>query len=182
MSPYLSDATRLADVVAAIQATGSYKFYKLDFSGWSDRITGDENNAGHWKLVFVQHPEFFRLDSKKERVSLILRRQQPKLFNVDTGKAIAKLDFDQLVGEQRERISRQPLDSNQIEALIGVAISLHARAAEQARDKRWWVAPLLAFAGALLGAAISTVLKDNSDKPVTAQLSVPSTNAARISH
>ena len=30
-SPYLVDDHRLADVIAAIQAMGTYKYYKLDF-------------------------------------------------------------------------------------------------------------------------------------------------------
>ena len=114
-SPYLSDSTRLADVIAAIQATGSYKFYKLDFSSWSDRISGDETNAAHWQRVFVEHPEFFRLDSRRERVSLVLRRQQPRIFNVDTGKLVEKTDLDNLPESERQRFSRRPLEADQIE-------------------------------------------------------------------
>jgi hypothetical protein len=32
-SPYLPNSGRLADVIAAIQAMGTYKFYKLTFAG-----------------------------------------------------------------------------------------------------------------------------------------------------
>ncbi|MDA2934785.1 hypothetical protein MYX82_10650 [Acidobacteria bacterium AH-259-D05] len=49
-SPYLNDPKRLADVIAAIQAAATYKFYKLDFGGWADRISGDESEADHWRL------------------------------------------------------------------------------------------------------------------------------------
>jgi len=44
-SPYLNDTGRLADVIAAIQAMGTYKFYKLDFEGWADRITANKNQS-----------------------------------------------------------------------------------------------------------------------------------------
>lgn len=37
-SPYITEAGRLSDVIAAIQATATYRFYKLDFEGWADRI------------------------------------------------------------------------------------------------------------------------------------------------
>lgn len=50
-SPYLSRDDRLADVIAAIQAAGTYKYYKLDFTGWADRISGDESKAFHWRKV-----------------------------------------------------------------------------------------------------------------------------------
>ena len=83
-SPYLKTDHRLADVIAALQAVATYKFYKLDFAQWADRITGDQRLGEYWKAVFVEHPEFFRLDSKKEKASLIIRRQHPKRYHVDT--------------------------------------------------------------------------------------------------
>lgn len=58
-SPYLNDPNRLSDVLAAIQATATNKYYKLDLEGWSDRINGDEKHADHWRRVFEEHPEFF---------------------------------------------------------------------------------------------------------------------------
>jgi hypothetical protein len=62
-SPYLNDDQRLGDVIPSIQALGTYPYYKLDFKGWADRITGDgsDSEAAHWRKVFEQHPEFFRL-------------------------------------------------------------------------------------------------------------------------
>jgi hypothetical protein len=80
ISPYLSDPSRLADVIAAIQAMGTYKFYKLDFKGWADRISADESRGEYWKKIFEQHPEFFRLDGKREKASQIWRRQYPRRF------------------------------------------------------------------------------------------------------
>src|SRR5688500_18588789 len=79
-SACLNDPGRLGDVVAAIQAMGTYKFYKLPFDGWADRISGDSSKGDHWKTVFLEHPEFFRFDSKREKASLVWRRQYPKRF------------------------------------------------------------------------------------------------------
>ena len=65
-SPYLKDQ-RLADVIAAIQAMGTYKYYKLPFAGWSKRITGSEGKAEEWKAIFIEHPEFFRLNNDEQK-------------------------------------------------------------------------------------------------------------------
>jgi hypothetical protein len=51
---------RLPDVVAVITTLDTYKFYKLDASGWADRSSGRQKSAEHWTVVFDWHPEFFR--------------------------------------------------------------------------------------------------------------------------
>jgi len=155
-SPYLSDTNRLADVIAAIQAMGTYKFYKLDFADWADRITGDKTKAAYWQNIFEQHPEFFRLDNKKGKASLVWRRQYPKRFNVDQNSVITKEEFYALPDEAKNRISRTPLQADTIQALITTAIDIHSRALEHQQDKRWLVTLLLSgiigLAGALIGA------------------------------
>ena len=153
-SPYLSDDNRLADVIAAIQAMGTYKFYKLDFAGWADRISGDKNLAEHWHKVFKEHPEFFRLDFSRKHASLVWRRQRQKLFNVDTEEQISREDFKRLPDTNKKRISRLPLKSNELAALIKAAIDLHSRALERKRDSRWWVAGAFGLVGVVLGALI----------------------------
>jgi len=70
-SPYLGDSNRLADVIAAIQAMSTYKFYKLSFDAWADRISGDSSRADYWRIIFEQHPEFFRLDTERAKASLV---------------------------------------------------------------------------------------------------------------
>jgi len=70
--PYLDDPQRLGDVIAAIQAMGTYKFYKQTFEGWAARIAADTSKADHWKKVFEEHPEFFRLDTDRKMASLVL--------------------------------------------------------------------------------------------------------------
>ena len=53
LSPYLRDPNRLGDVIAAIQAMAVYKFYKLSFSEWADRIAADRGQADKWKAIFL---------------------------------------------------------------------------------------------------------------------------------
>ncbi|WP_299385991.1 N-carbamoyl-L-amino acid amidohydrolase [uncultured Lacinutrix sp.] len=138
-SPYLSNQNRLADVIAAIQVMGSYKFYKLNFSDWADRISGDLNEADKWGKVFIEHPEFFRIDQTKKKASLVWRRNHPKNYNVDTRNEITKADFLALSDEKKTRISRSPLSNNDISMLIESAISLHSRALQLKQDSRWWI-------------------------------------------
>jgi hypothetical protein len=153
-SPYLQENSRLSDVIAAIQAAATYKFYKLDFEGWADRISADITRAEHWRRVFEQHPEFFRLDGERKKGSLVWRRQYPKRYDVDNLVEMPKADYDRLSSEQKARVSRTPLKADDIKTLIGTAIDLHSRALE-ARKERNWYKPLTfqAIAG-LLGAAL----------------------------
>ena len=149
-SPYLADSNRLAEVIAAIQAAGTYRFYKLDFEGWADRISGAKATADHWKKVFEEHPEFFRLDQGRNKGSLVWRRQHPKRYDVDAEKTITRQDFYDL--EDHSRISRTPLDSEEIQTLINAAISLHSSAVEQKQERRWWIPIATALVGMLVGA------------------------------
>lgn len=157
-SPYLSDPNRLGDVIAAIQAMAVYKFYKLPFSGWADRISADEKQAEKWKAVFLQHPEFFRLDSAREKASLVWRRQFPKRFDVDAGRVLSAEEYDSLTSEEKTRVSRTPLTPGDIKALVDTAVSLHSRALEHQKDKRWWIA-LASAGGGLVGAVIGALVK-----------------------
>ena len=108
-TPYTDNPGRLADVIAAIQVMGTYKFYKLDFTGWSDRISGDESKGDYWRTIFDQHPEFFRLDSRRQRASLVWRRNYQKLYDVDKEEKITREEYKALTPAQKERISRIPL-------------------------------------------------------------------------
>lgn len=152
-SPYLKDDARLGDVIAAIQAMSIYKFYKLDFAGWSDRISGDPEKCEHWKQVFVEHPEFFRLDAAREKASLVARRQHPKNYDVDARKQIETDEFRSMDASKKGRISRSPLSHGEMASLIQTAVELHSRAMDQAKDRRWWLPVLTAFIGAASGIA-----------------------------
>ena len=156
-SPYLCDG-RLADVIAAIQAMGTYKFYKLDFEGWADRITANKNQSQYWKNLFEQHPEFFRLDGERQRASLVWRRQYPKRFHVDLEKRLSLEEFKALPDDQKKRVSRDPLTPNDIKTLIDTAINLHSRAIESEHERRWWIPLASSAVGGLVGAGLGVFL------------------------
>lgn len=157
-SPYLANSGRLADVIAAIQAMGTYKFYKLSFEGWADRITANKNQALYWKNIFEQHPEFFRLDSAREKASLVWRRQYPKRFHVDLQKRQTVEAFQALSEDQKGRVSRDPLTPDDIKTLVDTAISLHSRALESEHARKWWIPLASSAVGGLLGAILGAFL------------------------
>ena len=156
-SPYLNEPTRLPEVLSAIQVMGTYKFYKLDFAGWADRISGDAKQADHWKRVFEEHPEFFRLDAGRGKASLVWRRTYQKLYDVDKEEKITRERFHQLTVEEKTRISRNPLTNADISTLISTAIQLHSRALEHQQDKRWWISGVVGLLGVIVGAVIQAL-------------------------
>lgn len=158
-TPYTSNNNRLADVIAAIQVMATYKFYKLDFSGWADRITGDASQADYWKAIFEQHPEFFRLDSGKCRASLVWRRNYQKLYNVDLEEKISRENYNVLSDEEKKRISRTPLSNEDISTLVNTAINLHSRELEHKKDSRWWIAGTFGIVGVVVGALLEAFLR-----------------------
>jgi hypothetical protein len=156
-SAYLVTPARLPDVIAAIQAMATYKFYKLSFEDWADRISGDKAQAQYWRQVFEQHPEFFRLDAKRQKASLVWRRQYPKRFHVDREVPLSYDEFYRLTDSEKERVSRTQLKAADIHMLITTAVDLHARQLESQRERRWWIPAATALAGllgGLLGAAV----------------------------
>jgi len=156
-SPYLSDPNRLADVIAAIQVMSIYKFYKLPFSEWADRINADFARGSYWQNIFEQHPEFFRLDGQRERASLVWRRQYPKRFQVDEERVLTKEEYDSLDDQAKERVSRVRLTPADIKTLVDTAINLHARALEEQKERRWWL-PLASVVGGLIGGVLGALI------------------------
>ena len=171
-SPYVEQPSRLADIIAAIQVMGTYKYYKLDIGKWGKRIrdigesdgeaeSSNQDEAGSrqaqinenkWIAVFDEHPEFFRLGDKKNKASLVWRRSYPKLFDTDDLKEIEPAKYKGLTKEQKKKISRKPLTIEQIDLLIRTAIDLHARAIAHRQERRWWITALVG------GGAIAALL------------------------
>jgi len=162
-SPYLKFEDRLADVVSAIQTLGTYRFYKLTPQSWSERISGDAKQMGRWTQVFRQHPEFFRFSSDGLMVSLVLRRQKPKLFDVDELRIVSRAERNGRDKSGQARISRGPLSESELKMLIEVANNMHSKALLDRQEGRWWL-PLFAtvlsavvgFGGVWLGATLKT--------------------------
>lgn len=170
-SPYLETDERLSDVISAIQTLGTYRYYKLSTEKWSERICGDSSQTAKWKRVFEEHPEFFRYSADLKNVSLVLRRQRPKLYDVDTLQLVERADRDARDAAAKTRISRAPLSDSELQLLIELAVSLHKKALEDRRDSRWWM-PLLIAAiglfGVFLGANIDSVQSPAPSKVDTA--------------
>jgi hypothetical protein len=176
-SPYLKEDGRLGDVIAAIQALATYKFYKLDFEGWADRISADTSRAKHWQCVFEEHPEFFRLDGGRQRASLVWRRQYPKRYDVDTLKEITREQFEALDEASKTRISRTPLSADDIKTLIDTAIDLHSRAIEGEKHRHWFrplaVQALAALLGAIVGGWASNYFRPTTPTSIAPQVQAP---------
>jgi len=162
-NPYIGNSNRLPDVIAAIQAMGVYRFHMCPFSMWAKRIVGDASQDACWKKVFEEHPEFFRLDTTRQRASLVWRRQFPKRYDVDHEKQLSEEEYALLSPEDRKRISRAPLSPSDIKTLIDTAIDLHSRAVEIKRESRWWVplaVPIVSgLSGGLIGVTLGTLAK-----------------------
>lgn len=153
-TPYLYDNNRLGDVIAAIQVMGSYGYYKLDFENWSMRISGDKNKAEHWRKVFIEHPEFFRLDTAGVKASLAWRRSYRRRYSVQKQRELSPDEYIDLSSNELAQVSRAPLNSSDISVLINTAINLHTRALEQNREHRWLSSPLFSLLGVALGALL----------------------------
>jgi hypothetical protein len=156
-SPYLDSSTRLADVISAIQAMGTYGQYKLTFEEWADKITADKSKADYWKEVFIGHPEFFRLDGSKEKASLVWRRQRPRRYNPRTSTVVTTEAYEALPALERDNFSREPLSPSDIKTLIDTAINLHSRALAAESDKRWWLPLVTALVGSLVGSLMGAL-------------------------
>jgi hypothetical protein len=160
-APYVEDPGRLGDVIAAIQAMATYYRYKLTFAEWADRISGDPADGQHWEKVFREHPEFFRLDSARERASLVWRRQHARRYDGKQRRELTNDEYYALSAESRKEISRIPLSASDIKTLVDTAINLHTRAIAHSSDRRWWV-PLVgsSAAGAMIGGILGALLKN----------------------
>lgn len=149
--PYLKE-NRLAEVIAALQAMGVYRHYKLSFAEWSVRIYGNEDRAGDLKKLFIEHPEFFRLSGKeKDKASLVWRRNLVKTYDPKKHIHITGEALYDLSGKERDCLSRQPLAKGDVSTLINAAILLHEHALKQKRESRWWHSPVLILVGGLIG-------------------------------
>jgi hypothetical protein len=94
--------------------------------------------------------------------ALTWRSSYGKNYYADQWRELTVEEVQKLPFEERDRLSRRPLDAMQIQALVTTALELHAhmlklraemRAVKQ--ERRWWIplaAGVLSFAGAILGA------------------------------
>jgi len=151
-SPYITKQHRLADLIAAIQAMGSYRYSARTVENWKEILGEKPRSAESWQTIFNDHPEFFRAGVSDDGLhSLVARRSQGRTYNTQTGSEITLEQFSSLVGKQRDIISRKPLSPEQIQSLVQTAINLQNQAVTRAQELRWWVPTLVAIASLVIG-------------------------------
>lgn len=153
-SPYLKRGNRLADVVAALQVMGTYKFASRELQAWEKSIGRPPSSASGWLEVFSDHPEFFRI--KDKWVSLVWRRASEKAYDTRSGKELSPEELEAVPDGERSKISRAPLSSDQVTSLIEVAIKIHTQAIARRAELRWWVPVLVGAIGIAIGALIKS--------------------------
>jgi len=159
-SPYLKHQDRLADVIAAIQVMGTYAYSAREVEAWSTLLGDKPRSAESWLSIFKEHPEFFRAGVEDNGMhTLVLRRARPRLFDTSTGEDITKEEYKVLAKDERDKISRRPLNAEQVLSLIQVAVSLQNQAVTRRQELRWWVhvviSALTALVGAFVGASVA---------------------------
>ena len=145
---YLLGPDRLADVLAGIQFIGTYRKYKVSLADWQDRIKRPPLSAETGEDVFNAHHEFFRVS--RGEVCLILRRGRPSNYHNKLLKTLTREEKEVLSDRDRnERITREPLNVDEIGVLMNTAIEMHARAMSHKEDQRRyttiWVTLLAIF-------------------------------------
>ncbi len=146
--PYLDNQNRLPDILAAIQVLGTYEFASRDIEKWVTRLGREPKSAETWSDVFEQHPEFFTTDNN-DKIALVWRRSFTRDYDTETKATVDTEEREKLEAEEKEpggcpRLSRKPLNQNQIEHLCNLAINLHEREIHHQQEKRWWIAALVA--------------------------------------
>lgn len=154
-SPYIANPNRLADLIAAIQILGTYRFASRPIEKWEKRLGRIPVSAADWKVVFAQHPEFFT--TQGDDISLVWRRSRERNYDTFTRSLLSREDAMKLAQEESEdhelRLSRPPLDTAEISQLVDIAIRLHEREINHAQERRWWITAVLAVIGLIISVA-----------------------------
>ena len=152
--PYLDSPGRLADLLAAIQVLGTYEFAARDIARWEKRLGRKPKSADSWHEVFLDHPEFFTCDDE-QKLALVWRRSFKRDYDTlnqcqAQGEELAAMKEAERKPGAPNRISRKPLDREQIELLCNLAVHLHEREIQHKQEKRWWMAGVIGITTALL--------------------------------
>ena len=157
ISPYIANPNRLADLIAAVQVLGTYKFASRRLDKWERRLGRKPVSAENWQTVFDQHPEFFT--KQGELVSLVWRRSRERNYDTFT-KAILSRDeaikLSELENESNEeRLTRSPLNTTETSKLVDIAINLHEREIRHTQERRWWITAVISIVGLIISVAAS---------------------------
>lgn len=135
---------------------GAYAWASRKVSSWGEKL-GTPVSAPDWNKIFEEHPEFFRVSG--EWVSLRWRHGYDRNFSVELARELSHAEIEALAENQKENLTRKPLTSDQIEALMKTAIELHSRAVAHAQERRWLTPILFALLGTIIGVVLQSALK-----------------------
>jgi len=164
-SPYLENNRRLADVITAIQVMARFpKYASRNLRKWEKRL-GSPVSASTWDDIITDHPEFFRKRTESDdedddapiKVSLNWRWSFDKNYSPDVGRCLTEeemKEWQKQSKENRRRLTKPPLSSEQTEILINTAISLHNSAISNEAQRRWWVRIVVPAVTVLIAAAL----------------------------
>ena len=152
--PYLRAPGRLQEVLAAIQVLGVYEYAAREPDRWENRLGGPPKSAGSCRELFGEHPEFFTSDGEHQ-AALVWRRSFPRDYDTTTTERVSVELRESMKSVMRPsdgqlRLTRPPLNIEQIEVLCNLAVSLHEREIQHRQELRWWFAGVLGIITALI--------------------------------
>ena len=151
-SPYVKNPARLADLIAAIQVMGTYRFASRRLEKWEKRLGRNPVSAPNWLAIFRQHPEFFTIQD--DFVSLVWRRSKERNYDTFERKLLSRTEAQGMAATDPEqdatRLSRPPLDTAEISKLVDIAVSLHERGINHKQERRWWYTAAIAVVSLLV--------------------------------
>ena len=161
MSKAMRTPARLADLIAAIQVMGTYKFAVRRIDRWQKRLGRTPTSALSWREVFADHPEFFTVIREKDaaagenpNVSLVWRRSKERNYDTYERVIVSRQQAMQIAEQDNEseaqRLSRPPLETDEISMLVDLAMNLHERELKHQQERRWWYAVAIAVAGLIV--------------------------------
>jgi hypothetical protein len=154
-SPYILNPNRLADLIAAIQVLGTYRFASRKLEKWEKRLGRTPVSADNWLKVFQQHPEFFTIQG--DNISMVWRRSRERNYDTYIRKAVSRdeaIVLTELENESDERrLSRPPLETAEISKLVDIAISLHEREIRHGQERRWWITAIIGVVSLIISVA-----------------------------
>ena len=160
-SSYLKHPARLADLIAAIQVLGTYKFSSRTEERWLRRLGRKPVSASTWLEIFKAHPEFFTQDDQG-LISLVWRRNKERAYDTHERRLLSNAEAEHMEATDPEptatRLSRPPLETDEIAKLIDIAVSLHERGIKHQQERRWWYTAIIGAIGAT-GGLVSILLK-----------------------
>ncbi len=154
-SPYIANPNRLADLIAAIQVLGTYRFASRSLDKWEKRLGRTPVSAPNWETVFKQHPEFFT--TQRENISVVWRRSRERNYDTYSRKLLPREEVIRLAEDEKKtgekRLSRPPLAPSEVTKLVEIAISLHEREIKHAQERRCWITAVVAVASLIIALA-----------------------------